>query len=90
MLEAQHGLMKSMEADLRRLMADVFGVDVGQITEDASIDTIDAWDSVRHLNLVLALEERFAVTFTEQETVEILNYELIRAILKDHGVDLAA
>jgi acyl carrier protein len=82
--------MKSMEADLRQLMADVFGVEVGQITEDASIDTIDAWDSVRHLNLVLALEERFAVSFTEQETVEILNYELIRAILRDHGVDLAA
>jgi acyl carrier protein len=82
--------MKSMEADLRQLMADVFGVDVGQITEDASIDTIDAWDSVRHLNLVLALEERFAVSFTEQETVEILNYELIRVILRDHGVDLAA
>lgn len=82
--------MKSTEVDLRQLMADVFGVDLGQITEDASIDTIEAWDSVRHLNLVLALEERFAVTFTEQETVEILNYELIRVILRDHGVDLAA
>lgn len=82
--------MKSTEADLRQLMADVFGVEVGQITEEASIDTIEAWDSVRHLNLVLALEERFGVSFTEQETVEILNYELIRVILGDHGVDLAA
>jgi acyl carrier protein len=82
--------MKSTEADLRQLMADVFGVEIGQITEDASIDTIEAWDSVRHLNLVLALEERFGISFTEQETVEILNYELVRVILRDHGVDLAA
>jgi len=82
--------MTNMEADLRQLMADVFGVEVDQIDEDASIDTIDSWDSLKHLNLVLALEERFAVSFTEQETVEILNYELIRATLKDHGVDLAA
>jgi acyl carrier protein len=82
--------MKSTEADLRQLMADVFGVEIGQITEEASIDTIEAWDSVRHLNLVLALEERFGISFTEQETVEILNYELIRVILRDHGVDLAA
>jgi acyl carrier protein len=82
--------MKSTEADLRQLMADVFGVEIGQITEEASIDTIEAWDSVRHLNLVLALEERFGISFTEQETVEILDYQLIRVILRDHGVDLAA
>jgi acyl carrier protein len=82
--------MKGTEADLRQLMADVFGVDIAEITEEASIDTIEAWDSVRHLNLVLALEERFGMSFTEQETVEILNYELIRVILRDHGVDLAA
>ena len=79
-----------MEADLRQLMADVFGVEVDQIDEDASIDTIDSWDSLKHLNLVLALEERFAVSFTEQETVEILNYELVRATLREHGVAFVA
>ena len=79
--------MKTSEDDLRQLLADVFGVGVDEITDDASIDTIDPWDSLKHLNMVLALEERFAVSFTEQETVEILNYELIRATLREHGVE---
>jgi acyl carrier protein len=79
--------MKAREADLRQVMADVFGMDPDEIHEDASIDTVDAWDSLKHLNLVLALEERFGVSMTEQETVEILNYELIRAVLREHGVD---
>jgi acyl carrier protein len=70
-------------------MADVFGVSAADIGDDASIDTIDAWDSLKHLNLVLALEERFSISFTEQETVEILNYEIIRTVLGDHGVELA-
>ena len=69
-------------------MADVFGLEPGDITPDASIDSIEAWDSLKHLNLVLALEERFGISFTEQETVEILNYELIRTVLAEHGVDV--
>jgi acyl carrier protein len=80
--------MKATQADLRQLMADVFGLDPKEIDDESSIDTIEAWDSHRHLNLVLALEERFDVSLTEQETVEILNFELIRAVLREHGVDL--
>jgi acyl carrier protein len=68
-------------------MADVFGISPEEITDDASIDSIDAWDSHRHLNLVLALEERFGISLTEQETVEILNFELIRTVLREHGVE---
>ena len=75
-------------ATLRQVMADVFGLNPDDIRPDASIDTIEAWDSLKHLNLVLALEERFEISFTEEETVEILNYELIRTVLGEHGVDV--
>ena len=80
--------MRATQDDLRQLMADVFGINPDEIDDDASIDTIEAWDSHRHLSLVLALEERFEVSLTEQETVEILNVELIREVLREHGVDL--
>jgi len=80
--------VRATQADLRQLMADVFGIDPNEIDDEASIDTIEAWDSHKHLSLVLALEERFGVSLTEQETVEILNVELIRAVLREHGVDL--
>ena len=80
--------MRATQAELRQLMADVFGIDPEKIDDEASIDTIEEWDSHRHLNLVLALEERFGVSLTEQESVEILNMELIRAVLLEHGVEL--
>lgn len=79
--------MRSTQSDIRQVMADVFGISPEEITDDASIDSIDAWDSHRHLNLVLALEERFGISLTEQETVEILNFELIRTVLREHGVE---
>lgn len=53
--------MKATEADLRQFMANVFGLGPDQIGEDASIDTIEACDSLKDLNLVFALEEWYGV-----------------------------
>ncbi|MPM93820.1 hypothetical protein SDC9_140962 [bioreactor metagenome] len=79
--------MKFKEEILKSLIADIFGVDAKSINEDTSIDTVDEWDSIKHLNLILALESEFDVTFSEQETVEILNYPLIVLTLKEHGIE---
>ncbi|WP_352400054.1 acyl carrier protein [Anaerotignum sp.] len=79
--------MKFKEEILKSLIADIFGVDDKSINEDTSIDTVDEWDSIKHLNLILALESEFDVTFSEQETVEILNYPLIVLTLKEHGIE---
>lgn len=73
---------------LKQILASVFNVGIDQITEDASPDSIENWDSLNHLNLVLALEEGFGVSFSEEQTVEILNYELIVITLKELGVDI--
>jgi acyl carrier protein len=47
--------------------ADIFQAPVGQITLASSPQTIDGWDSVQHLNLVLALEEKFGIQFEPEE-----------------------
>lgn len=73
---------------LKKILASVFNLGIDQITEDASPDNIENWDSLNHLNLVLALEEGFGVSFSEEQTVEILNYELIVITLKELGVDI--
>ncbi len=67
-------------------MSNVFGISEGAIDDTSSMDSIENWDSLRHMNLVLALEERFQITFTPEQTVEILNYALIKTVLKEHGV----
>ena len=74
------------ENKLKQVMANVFGVGASVIDENTSVDTLEEWDSLHHLNLVLALESSFDVTLTEEQTVEILNYPLVKAILQEHGV----
>ena len=81
--------MTYSENDLKQVMADVFRAPVKSITADSSIDTVASWDSLTHLNLILALEERFNVSFTEDETIEMLNYRLIKMTLEGHGASFS-
>ena len=79
--------MKVDENRLKQVLTDVFKIDAQSINEDTSVDNVEKWDSLTHLNLVLALEDAFNITFTEEQTVEILNYPLIKLVLQEHGVE---
>jgi acyl carrier protein len=79
--------MQFQQQQLKEVLARVFNVDVSSLTEDASPDTIENWDSLRHMSLVLALEEEFGVELTDDQAVEILSYKLIKIVLQEHGVE---
>ena len=79
--------MTTMENKLKNVLADIFKIDAQSINEDTSVDNVEKWDSLTHLNLVLALEDAFNITFTEEQTVEILNYPLIKLVLQERGVE---
>ena len=65
------------------VMAYVFGVSVAP--ED-TIETVAEWDSLRHMELIIALEQEFDVLFETDELAEILSVTLIVEALARHGV----
>lgn len=71
------------ETALKQILAAVLGVDAAAITADSSSDTIESWDSLRHMNLVLALEEEFGVSIPDEEAANITSYALIRLVLEE-------
>jgi len=62
-------------------MSSVFGVSIGDVNDAASPDTIESWDSLKHMNLIIALEEEFLVELSDQDIIEMINYKLIVSIL---------
>jgi acyl carrier protein len=52
---------------VRAIAADILQVKRGALSADSSPETVDTWDSVHHLNLVLALEESFGLQFSPEE-----------------------
>ena len=68
---------------IRQLASDVFEVPLSEILPASSPDTIATWDSLHHLNLVLALEQEFAIQFTPEEIEQLLSIELIDALIAE-------
>ena len=60
-------MAKNVEQTIKDLMAIVLNVDAATIDEGTSMDNTPGWDSANHINLVLALEEEFSVSFEVSE-----------------------
>jgi len=74
-----------MKERVYKVISQVFNVPIEKINEESSSDNIEAWDSLKHMNMVLALEEEFNVQFGEEQVLEMLNVGLIIEILKEIG-----
>ena len=68
---------------IKQVMSAVFEIPVESIADDASSDNIENWDSLRHLNLILALEEEFGVSIPDEEVGNLVNYKLIKLVIND-------
>ena len=79
-------MSKSVQDRINNVMSAVFEITIEQINENSSPDTIESWDSLKHMNLVIALEEEFDCQFSDIEIVDLLSYKLIMVILDDHGI----
>ncbi len=56
---------------MRAIAADLFGIPEHTIHSDSSPETVEGWDSLQHLNLILAIEERFGVSLSPEEMDEM-------------------
>jgi len=71
------------EQTLKLVMSTMLKVDISTIEDDSSMDNIPSWDSLAHMNLVLALEEEFHVTIPDEDAGNITSYKLIKLVLDD-------
>ncbi len=61
-----------MRDELKEIFRNV--LDLDSVPDDASTTTVASWDSVRHLSLILAIEERFDVSFDADEIPELTSF----------------
>jgi acyl carrier protein len=72
-----------MKEQVYKIVAQVMNVPMSTVNDDSSPDTVPAWDSLKHMNLVLALEQEFEIQFNDAQTVEMLSVGLILAIISE-------
>ena len=75
-----------MRERIKDVMAKTFQVPAAEIPDDASIDEFPRWDSLGHLELMLAIEMEFSVRLSADTMLELLKLEDIEAYLEEPGV----
>ncbi len=69
---------KEILGRVQRIVADIFSIPVEQIRPESSPETIEAWDSLQHLNLMLALEQEFGLVIAPEEIERLVSvYEIV-------------
>jgi len=59
--------MDPLRADVQDVFRQVFGDDDIVLSDATTATDIDGWDSMMHINLIIALERRFGVKFAAAE-----------------------
>jgi acyl carrier protein len=75
-------LTASTFEQVRNVASDIFGIPANQVTAESSPETIDNWDSMQHLNLVLAIEEKFGVQLDPEDIEEMKNIGAVAALVE--------
>jgi len=75
--------MKDLHERILKVMSLVFEVPIEMLNEESSSDTIGSWDSLKHLNLILALEEEFDIVIPDEEVGNLMNYKLIQIVVEE-------
>ena len=76
------------ESRLRQTVGEVLGVDPYLLSDESSPATITSWDSLGHLNLIIALEQEFEINLSADEVLAMRNLGSIRNILHGYGVEI--
>lgn len=71
------------EDKLKRIVADVLEVEPETIGPDFSMDTVEQWDSLRHMTLVLSIEDGFGITVPDEEAANITSWPLIKLVVEE-------
>ena len=60
-------------AQLDEVFQDVFDDDEIHVTAETTANDIEDWDSLEHINLVVAVESKFGIKFNMNEVVSFKN-----------------
>ena len=70
---------------LRKIVADALKVPLSEVPPNASSDTLESWDSLRHLEIIMAVESATRISFATSEIVSLTSLEKLEQALTARG-----
>lgn len=70
---------------LREIFARVLGISEATAPH-ASVDSVESWDSLAHIALVMAVEQEFELSFSANIIPELVTFDRMRAEIEAQSV----
>jgi len=71
-----------IRARLTEIFREVFDDESIEISNEMTAKDVEEWDSLNHINLIVAVERNFKVRFTTKEVTNVANVGEFVALLK--------
>ena len=75
--------MLDIEKRIIFIMSEVFDINKDMIKNDSSTNNLVEWDSMNHMNLIVALEEEFKCDFDEDDIEIMVSFEVLKTIIEN-------
>lgn len=73
-----------MNALVLKVVADVLGVDQSTLEPGTGPADIDSWDSAKHIELILTLEEALGIRFDPSEIAQMTDVGTVDRLARQH------
>jgi acyl carrier protein len=71
-----------IDSRIKSIFCDELGLDDGSVDDATSYDSTEAWDSLRHLQLVSRFEEEFGIELPVDDVIAMSTFKKVREIVK--------
>jgi len=75
-----------MKKKLVELLSELFEMKPEEITDELTMEDVELWDSLKHMELIVSIEQTFGVELTFDEISNMQDFNKIKDILHNKGV----
>ena len=72
-----------MNSELDKIFIETLKLDPNGLQDELTMGQVESWDSLQHMDLIVAIEEHFGIMFSGDEIVDMVSVGAIRRLVAD-------
>jgi acyl carrier protein len=69
---------------INQVLADNFGLSINEVIQNLTMNDVNNWDSISHMNLIVNIEETFKIELTGDDIADMTSFDQIRRIIASY------
>ncbi|HLA09009.1 MAG TPA: acyl carrier protein [Pyrinomonadaceae bacterium] len=74
-----------MDGKVENILAEVLQISITMVSDGLSMKDINTWDSLKHMELIVTLEQNFGIEFTFDDIVAMQSVREIKRVLRERS-----